>query len=336
MRGLMGRAQFRHARLLWLVAVVTACGAPGSNATAQTGFEATAPTAADARLDMERALADLEFLAADSLEGRQSGTRGNAIARGYLIDAFRETGLEPMAGDFTFDFPLRDGGSGVNVAGVRRGLVHPDRYIVISAHYDHLGVRGGEIYNGADDNASGTAGLLALARYFQQQPPENSILFVAFDAEEGGLQGARAFVADPPVPLDQIVINVNLDMVSRNTDGELYVAGTYHYPFLEPLVARVAESAPVTLIAGHDRPGLPAGDDWTRASDHGAFHDAGVPFLYFGVEDHADYHRPTDTFENIEPDFYGHALETILDAIATLDRELDAIAEAATAAKATR
>lgn len=314
----------RRRALLAALALVAACGTPGPKASAEPR---------EPRLDVERALADLAYLASDSLEGRRTGTQGNALARAHLVEAFAEAGLVPLGADgFTTSFPLPEGGTGANVIGLRRGRASPERYIVVTAHYDHLGVRGGEIYNGADDNASGTAGILALARYFRDHPPENSIIFAALDAEEGGLRGAKAFVADPPVPLDRIVANVNLDMVSRNERDELYVAGTYHYPFLAPFVTRVANSAPVELRAGHDRPDLPPGQDWTQASDHGAFHAVGIPFLYFGVEDHEDYHRPTDTFENIDPDFYGRALETILDAVLLLDRELDAIVEARTTA----
>jgi Zn-dependent M28 family amino/carboxypeptidase len=115
---------------------------------------------------------------------------------------------------------------------------------------------------------------------------------------------------------------VNMDMVSRSEAGELYAAGTYHYPFLFPLVERVAERAPVTLLTGHDRPDLPPGDDWTLSSDHGAFHEVGIPFIYFGVEDHPGYHNPTDTFENITPEFYVRAVTTVLDFVREADAEL--------------
>jgi hypothetical protein len=87
------------------------------------------------------------------------------------------------------------------------------------------------------------------------------------------------------------------------------------------MIESVAERAPVRLLTGHDRPDLPPGDDWTMASDHGAFHEVGIPFLYFGVEDHPGYHHPSDTFENITPEFYGNAVETILDFLMGADRE---------------
>jgi Zn-dependent M28 family amino/carboxypeptidase len=186
-----------------------------------------------------------------------------------------------------------------------------------------VGVRNGEVFNGADDNASGTAALLAIADYFVKNRPQHSIMFVAFDAEEVGLQGARAFVANPPVAKEAIALNINMDMISRNDAGELYVAGTYSYPQLLPFVERAIPNAEVKLIAGHDRPGVGSGYDWTSQSDQGAFHAARIPFLYFGVEDHADYHRATDDFERIQLGFYTRAVRTITSVARLIDAGLN-------------
>ncbi len=192
---------------------------------------------------------------------------------------------------------------------------------VVSAHYDHLGVRDGVVYPGADDNASGVAVILEVAAYCQKNPFRRSIVFAAFDAEEGGLNGARVFVAKPPVPKERIALNVNLDMVSRSDKREIFVAGTYHTPSLKPPLEAVAKRAPITVLFGHDRPKAMAGgvDDWTNQSDHGPFHAAKIPFVYFGVEDHADYHKPTDTADKINRGFFVDVAETILDAILQLD-----------------
>jgi Zn-dependent M28 family amino/carboxypeptidase len=198
---------------------------------------------------------------------------------------------------------------------------------VISAHYDHLGIRNGEVFNGADDNASGSAALLALARYFRVNRPRHSILFAAFDGEESGLQGARSFVSSPPVGADSIIMNVNMDMIGRNERDELYVTGTLPYPYLRPYVEQVQPRSKVRLLIGHDT--VPTGgsrsDNWTSASDHGAFHAARIPFLYFGVEDHPDYHRATDEFERLMPGFYVRAVETILVVVLLLDANGDSI-----------
>jgi hypothetical protein len=275
-----------------------------------------------AAVDSARLMRDLSVLAHDSMEGRATGTPGSARARAFLERSFAERGLQPFGASYLQSFTFTRRGltmEGVNVIGMVRGTERPDRYIVITAHYDHLGIRDGEIFNGADDNASGTAALLALAEHFVRYPPRHSLIFAALDAEELSLQGARAFVAHPPVPVDAMMLNVNMDMVGRNDDNELYVAGTYHYPHLLPLIEGVAATAEVRLIPGHDRPGSRAGRDWTMMSDHAAFHAAGIPFLYFGVEDHPDYHRATDEFERIQPGFYNRAVRTVLSAIRQAD-----------------
>ena len=141
--------------------------------------------------------------------------------------------------------------------------------------------------------------VLAAARWFRAHPPRQSVLFVAFDGEEQGLQGARQFVANPPVQLDRVSTVVNMDMIGRGDKNVLFVAGTHHYPELKPAVEDAAKGRPIAVTFGHDQPGLRQGEDWTQSSDHGPFHAARVPFLYFGVEDHPDYHKPTDTADKI-------------------------------------
>ena len=206
---------------------------------------------------------------------------------------------------------------GTNVIGMIEG--ESDSLILISAHYDHLGIRDSLIYNGADDNASGTAGLLAIMDYFTQTKPKHTLVFAAFDAEEGGLRGARA-LAEDSVFLQKVKLNVNMDMISQNDKNELYAVGTYHYPWLKPILERV-ETGNIHLLFGHDRP--EDGDqDWTNASDQGAFNRKGVPIVYFGVEDHEHYHKHTDEFETIPQDFYKASVQVILNAILELDRSI--------------
>jgi Zn-dependent M28 family amino/carboxypeptidase len=273
-------------------------------------------------------------LSADSMEGRLIGSAGSARARAYIVRTFEAAGLERLGASYEHPFetqkmhiqpPLGPGQvtyHGVNLVGLVRGRTLPGRYIVVSAHYDHLGAPKGEIYNGADDNASGTAALPVLAEYFRQHPPEHSLLFVALDGEERGLLGAKALLEAPPVPADSMVLDVNMDMIGRNAAGELYAAGTRHYPQLRPALDSVAARSPIHLRFGHDGPSLRPDDDWTSASDHGAFHDRHIPFVYFGEEDHADYHQPSDDADRLMPAFYAGAVATVRDAIESLDRAL--------------
>lgn len=278
-------------------------------------------------IDAAQLLSDLKTLSADDMQGRLIGTPGSAKAREYIVDRFKQSGLQMLGDSYLqpFETKNRNGDSlnGTNVFGYIKGRKNPDKYIVVTAHYDHLGVRNGEIYNGADDNASGTCALFAMTKYFSKSRPNNSIIFVAFDGEEGGLRGAKYFVEHLPVSKNSILLNVNMDMIAHNDVNELYASGTIHYPYLKKYLEPFAKSkdVPVKLILGHDAPNPPQ-DDWTNQSDHYAFHQAKIPFIYFGVEDHKDYHKPTDDFENINQTFYVHAVETILGVVKLFDWNL--------------
>jgi Zn-dependent M28 family amino/carboxypeptidase len=278
---------------------------------------------------------DVATLASREFEGRATGTPGGLRARAWIAEQFRAIGLTPAGTDgYTPPFEVttrsvRDilpGGrpfhtrlAAANVVGRLAGRDPRASTIVITAHYDHLGVRDGVIYPGADDNASGVAVLLAAARHFKRSPPRHPLVFAALDAEELGRHGAKTLVAS--LPRGQLALNVNLDMIARNAANEIFAAGPYHTPSLTPLLLDVQTRATVRIRFGHDRPEGAGNEleDWTHSSDHGAFHDAGIPFVYFGVEDHPDYHKPTDTVDRIDPRFFGDAADMIADAIRTFD-----------------
>lgn len=267
-------------------------------------------------------------LSADSMEGRRIGSRGSAAARALLIRRLRKAGLTPVVPGFEQRFPAttRDTSvhEGVNVLALVPGI-DTTRLIVVSAHYDHVGVRNGEVYNGADDNASGTAALLALAESWAGRRPQHSLLFAFFDGEEAGLLGARAFVGAPADRDGRIAANVNLDMVARLDRNELYAAGAAPWPFFRPLLEATAKAAPVKLLLGHDTDDKGPGENWTRQSDQAAFHARGIPWVYFGVEDHPDYHRPTDDAAKVDAGRFIGAVRTIADFVARLDASLDTV-----------
>lgn len=287
-------------------------------------------------VDSASLLADVRTLADPAMQGRAVGTPGGKKARDYVLQRFRDTGLAPVGASLEHPFTFTPGRGirfwrakfwqerkpvpGVNVVGQIRGTVDPESVIVVSAHYDHLGLRRGKLYPGADDNASGIAAMLAIARHFRANPPRHTLVFVAFDAEEAGLKGAFAFLENPPVPLQSILLNVNFDMVSRNDEGEIFASGLHANPQLRPMLDKVRVDSIATILYGHDKPGFyRVDDDWTMQSDQGAFHLRDIPFLYFGVADHDDYHSPTDTFENIEPKFFISVADALIDVIAALD-----------------
>ncbi|AMW04732.1 hypothetical protein GEMMAAP_07525 [Gemmatimonas phototrophica] len=266
----------------------------------------------------------LSALAADSMEGRRAGTPGGARARAWIIRELQTMGVQPLGPRFEMPFALRmrtpgPDSVGTNIVARIPGTGGSGKTLVLSAHYDHLGIRNGEVFNGADDDASGCVTLLMIAERLLVQPPQHDVILAFFDAEEGGLQGARAFVATPPLPLERIGVNLNLDMVARQDGGALWVSGTAHYPSLRPVAEAAAKESRIPIRFGHDTKDLKPGDDWTNSSDHGAFHAKGIPFLYLGVEDHPDYHKSGDDADKVDPTFFRATMEFA----AALVRRLD-------------
>jgi hypothetical protein len=292
-------------------------------------------------VDREQLMSDVRLLSSPAFEGRRTSSPGGLKARAWIVERFTAIGLEPagangylepfsfvhnsVRGLFTPGRAFRtEYTDAANVIGVIRGASPSVATIVVTAHYDHLGTIDGEIYAGADDNASGVAALLAIARVFEAEPPAHRLLFVAFDAEEEGLRGAEAFVDSGLMPLDRIALEVNMDMLSRSDRNEIFAAGTYQSAWLRPLLEDVQRRSGVKILFGHDRPVHMAGsfEDWTDQSDHGVFAAHNVPFVYFGVEDHADYHRPSDTAEKIDRRFFGDVVDMVVDAVKTFDGKI--------------
>ncbi len=280
----------------------------------------------------EPAIEMLEALSADELAGREVGTEGNAKARAMIIERLEALGVQPDGPSYerpftygTFANPetgetTQPEKSGVNIVGYLPGSENRDISMIVTAHYDHVGVIDGEIHNGADDNASGIVGLLALAEHFSKNPPKHDIAFVAFDAEEDRLGGSIAFVADPPAPLETFAVNLNFDMISRGDNGVLWASGASHWPEMKPLIEAVASKAPVTIQMGYDSGD--GRDDWTQLSDHAAFFRVGIPHLYLGVEDHPDYHKPTDDFEKVDQDWFLKSVDSTIMLAIAMDEKL--------------
>ena len=176
-----------------------------------------------------------------------------------------------------------------------------DDYIIIGAHYDHLGIGGqgslapdeyGSVHNGADDNASGTAGMLELAEYFSanRKKLQHSILFQAYGAEESGLLGSDHYVNNPLMPLENVIAMLNLDMIGRDIDTSVVINGISAFPFW----GAVLEKANLGVGLKIDKTPLSGG-----RSDHISFKNKGIPSTFFFTGTHNDYHRPSDDWEKI-------------------------------------
>jgi len=269
----------------------------------------------------ENLLKHIEILSSDDFEGRRTGSRGSEKARHYIIEKLKSLNIDPLFKDYEQNFSFitdEETYNATNILGVKSGTSFPKKYIVISAHYDHEGIKNGEIYNGADDNASGVAGLLSIAEYLKENPPKHSIILAFFDAEELGLKGSKYYVDHSGVDLSSILININMDMISKNEHQELYVSGVKSDARLQDIISTYPSSEDLILLIGHD--GYDGKADWTYASDHCPFHAKNIPYLYFGEEDHEYLHKPTDDFENIDPEFFKNSVQTII----SIFKELDA------------
>jgi len=241
----------------------------------------------------------VEVLADDSFEGREAGSRGGRAAGVYVAQQLERLGLRPAGTDGGYYQPFSD--SYRNVLGIFEGAdpALRNEFVVVGAHYDHVGYGNkqssfgplGFIHNGADDNASGVAGLLevieALSRL--EPPPRRSVLFAFWDAEENGLNGSKHWVAEPTVPLAQVRIGLNVDMIGRLRDDRVEISGARTAGGLRDFASRANEQDLLLDFTWEMR------DD----SDHYSFFAANVPTLMLHTGLHEDYHRPSDDAERV-------------------------------------
>ncbi|RPI88289.1 MAG: M28 family peptidase [Planctomycetaceae bacterium] len=293
----------------------------------QTGFselvagkpENTPQSEKSSRPDPKSLSKHVFTLAAPEMEGRGTPA-GKQKAVDYLIEQFESLGLAPLFpdGQFIQEIPgPRAAGGRPTVVGRNLGAWLPgadpvlrEEFVIISAHYDHLGIRDGQIYHGADDNAGSVAMMLETARIFAeaQNRPRRSLVFLSCDLEENLLWGSRWFVAHPPWPLAQVKLFVTAELIGR-TLGDLplpavFVMGGEHSPGLRQLVDDAPCSSKLQVRhLGADLVG-------TR-SDYGPFRGERVPFLFFSGGEHRDYHRPTDTAEKLDYDRVAHITEVV-------------------------
>ena len=257
---------------------------------------------------------DIAYLASDRLEGRLTGTPGNDSAAAFIARKYASLKLRAAYPDYLQKFVARPaaaahvgdtaGRATQNVVAILRGSDqrYAGQYIVIGAHFDHLGretqyamdpAAKNEIRNGADDNASGTAAVLQLARMLSVSKPRRSVIFANFSGEEEGLLGSQYFVDNPPVARDSIVAMMNFDMVGRLQNDKLLVYGTGTATELSALLDSAnAKGMPALKVEG-------SGDGF-GSSDQSSFYAKDIPVLHFFTDIHDDYHRATDDVEKID------------------------------------
>lgn len=257
----------------------------------------------------------VSFLASDKLEGRGTPSKGLDMAADYIADEFKKDGLQPAGDDGTFfqvtEFTPRNGAPGKvrNVIGILKGSdpTLADQYVMVTAHYDHLGTRGtGEgdhIYNGANDDGSGTAGVVALAHALGKAKPKRSVIFMTFWGEERGLLGSSYYGKHPVVPLAKTVADINLEQIGRTDDLEgprVNAVSVTGYDFSDTV--RAMEAAGKVLGTGvQHHPQY--SDAFFMRSDNAAMAAAGVPAHTICVAfEYPDYHGLADTADKLDYD----------------------------------
>ncbi len=239
----------------------------------------------------------VNVLAAEEMRGRDFASPEELRAANYIVAALSRAGVAPPPG---WDTPVQTfshkrGQVARNVVfGIPGGT--PDlagEWILLGAHFDHLGVRDGQVYPGADDNASGVSALIEIGKLLQANRDElgRSVMLCFFTGEERKFLGSRHFARYMPVPRERIVAMLNADMLSRGP-REIHVVGQDTAGVFRDALARASTAVGLPVLFDHP--------EWISQSDHYVFHRMRIPILYFGVEDHEDYHQPTDTADRID------------------------------------
>jgi Zn-dependent M28 family amino/carboxypeptidase len=278
----------------------------------------------------------ISFLISDKNQGRFPGEKGTKHVVKYIKDDFKKSGIQPIDHKYKqlFKAKLRSDDTlkkqvvkTCNIIGFIEGNdpVLKSEYIVLGAHYDHLGLGGpssksekrGVVYHGADDNASGTAALLEIAEKMVSKKKElkRSVIFIAFGAEEQGLLGSKYFVQNPLVPLHQIKLMINMDMVGRlNAKKHIYMGGAGTFPNGVNFMTTLGKSLGFNPIVHAGSIG---------GSDHVSFYKAGISVLGMHTGGHPQYHTPEDTLELInlegEKQVCEYIFQTILNKATTLE-----------------
>ena len=264
------------------------------------------------------------ILASDAYEGRGTGTAGEEKAAQYIESQFKKLKLKPMGDNGTYrqTFTFKGGMHGTGQEGSTKNVVAyldngAQHTIVFGAHYDHLGLGNdgnsldanpkNKIHNGADDNASGVAGILELARRFSDKKKENhNFLFILFSGEELGLYGSKYWTEHPTMDLSKINYMINLDMVGRlDEKNGLSVSGSGTAAVWEPLLKELSKDR---LLIKTDSSG-------TGPSDHTSFYLKNLPVLHFFTGSHSDYHKPSDDAEKINAEGEAKILDLIVDLV---------------------
>lgn len=278
----------------------------------------------------------LTYLSSDHLQGRKVGTKGGLLTQQYLSENLFKLGIPPFEStQYIHPFTIQCGFNtcnAANVIGYIKANNETEDTIVLSAHYDHLGMNGRNIYNGADDNASGVVALLTLGEQIAKAPLKQNVILLFTDAEESNLKGAYYFFEHHKNEKTKIKLNINLDMLagSRSTDKLHYIYGHLLDIFDRDTINQFNQQhwhQNIKIKKGFTLGGgigqLQAKRRWQTASDHGVFYQNKLPFIYYGVGEHENYHTVSDDIEHINKEFLWHSINVIYQQLIFLNQHLE-------------
>lgn len=309
--------QIKNFQILFLLVTILSC------TSQKTTIAEVQPTKYLNTITAEDLKKHLLVVASDQMEGRETGSAGQKKAGDYLIDQYRANGVSfpKGASDYYQKVPasflnaIRNNNlsDSENIWAFIEGSEKPEEIVVISAHYDHLGIKNGEVYNGADDDGSGTVALLEIAQAFSKAKkeghgPKRSILFLHVTGEEHGLLGSSYYSQNPLFPLANTISDVNIDMIGRHDEfhndssNYVYLIGSDYLSSDLYTICEDANKKYVNLFIDYKYNDKSDPNRFYYRSDHYNFAKNGIPsvFLFNGV--HADYHKASDKVDKIEFD----------------------------------
>lgn len=311
---------------LFSVAVLVSCGT-AKNASA-TGTSESSPAVRGSKaflsaykeIKAEDLKKNLYVIASDEMEGRDTGSPGQKKAGEYMVNYYKSLGISyPKAlGSYyqkvPADFMKKRGGGNLpdseNILAFIEGSEKPEEIVVISGHYDHVGTRNGVVYNGADDDGSGTVAVMEIAKAFQAAKksgngPKRSILFLHVTGEEHGLFGSEYYTDNPVFPLANTVVDLNIDMIGRDDPANrgkqyIYVIGSEMLSSQLKVINEAANKMTNNLELNYKYDDPNDTERLYYRSDHYNFAKNNVPVAFFFDGIHEDYHKPTDDVEKID------------------------------------
>lgn len=288
----------------------------------------------DFSITKSKLLEHFKIISSDLTKGRKVGSPGSEFVQEYIAHSLHSHNVSPFNNGYKHQFYLKESliskaKFGTNIVGLIPGKINSKEYIVLTAHYDHLGMKGRRIFNGADDNASGTSALLAVANKMASQSLNHNVLIIFTDSEENNLKGIKAFLEQNSELVSKIKLNINMDMLAGSKQSKRlhFVSKNLDLLLSKDEIDEFNDNHFFTNFVikqgfRREKHYLNRNVDWIKASDHYEFHKRNIPFIYYGVGTHKNYHTTNDTYENTNHNLLHQSANAIFNQIIYLDQTI--------------